>query len=275
MIAGAAALVAGLFAGASRGRAKTIETIYEEPIPEVVKPLVLKKFEAIPEKKIERVEPAKTMTGDELTPRGVSAAEKEKLDKYMFETKVEKEAREKAEQEAGPQELEATMTKAEIDAGKKELSEMSKNVIFQRNVTMQGIEGVVNEKPFQGRTVNGYKWDNTEQGVYVSALSGVPLFSSKTKYYSADGYSGFWAPISKDVVIERTFPRDKDRLFLLRRIQVLDRASKTHLGFLAEDGPNPTGIHYQIQAAALRFVPGEAPAGDPDQTRGRKLSIFS
>ena len=40
------------------------------------------------------------------------------------------------------------------------------------------------ERAFTGRTVNGYPHDNKEAGLYVSALGGLPLFSSETKYES-------------------------------------------------------------------------------------------
>jgi hypothetical protein len=37
------------------------------------------------------------------------------------------------------------------------------------------------ERAFSGETVNGYKYNNEKKGTYVSAISGVPLFSSSAK----------------------------------------------------------------------------------------------
>ena len=58
------------------------------------------------------------------------------------------------------------------------------------------------EPPFSGKTANGVAWNNKEKGVYVSAVSGLPLFSSDTKYESGTGWPSFWAPIDPDHVIE-------------------------------------------------------------------------
>lgn len=38
--------------------------------------------------------------------------------------------------------------------------------------------------PPAGKTTNGYSHDNKQRGVYVSALGGLPLFSSDTKFNS-------------------------------------------------------------------------------------------
>ena len=48
---------------------------------------------------------------------------------------------------------------------------------FQKSVTMEG----ATERAFTGETINGYKHDNKEDGVYVSAVGGLPLFDSRTK----------------------------------------------------------------------------------------------
>ena len=49
------------------------------------------------------------------------------------------------------------------------------------------------ERAFTGRTVNGYPHDNKEAGLYVSALGGLPLFSSEAKYESgASRFDRLW-----------------------------------------------------------------------------------
>lgn len=44
------------------------------------------------------------------------------------------------------------------------------------------------ERPFTGKTVNGYGGDTKSAGTWVSAVSGVPLFSSEAKYDSGTGW---------------------------------------------------------------------------------------
>ncbi len=48
----------------------------------------------------------------------------------------------------------------------------------------------------------GYAHDNKKEGVYVSAIGGLPLFSSDTKFDSGTGWPSFWAPIDPEHVLE-------------------------------------------------------------------------
>lgn len=38
------------------------------------------------------------------------------------------------------------------------------------------------ERAFSGRTADGLGWDHKGKGVYVDAISGLPLFTSDTKF---------------------------------------------------------------------------------------------
>ena len=48
----------------------------------------------------------------------------------------------------------------------------------------------------------GYPHDNKKQGMYVSAIGGLPLFSSDTKFDSGTGWPSFYAPIDPEHVKE-------------------------------------------------------------------------
>lgn len=63
------------------------------------------------------------------------------------------------------------------------------------------------ERAFTGKTVNGYNHDNKQQGLYLSAVGNLPLFSSDTKFESGTGWPSFFKPIDPDHVIEVRSPQ--------------------------------------------------------------------
>ena len=101
------------------------------------------------------------------------------------------------------------------------------------------------EPPFN----NAY-WDNHEPGLYVDIISGVPLFSSTDKYESGTGWPSFTKPVDPDHIIEK-----EDRSWFSVRTEIRARLSDAHLGHVFNDGPEPTGLRYCMNSAALRFVP--------------------
>lgn len=91
--------------------------------------------------------------------------------------------------------------------------------------------------------------DNHEKGTYVSVGCDEPVFSSEDKFDSHTGWPSFTKPINPDALILQ-----EDYSLGYKRIEVLDKCGG-HLGHVFDDGPDPTGKRYCINATALKFIP--------------------
>lgn len=103
------------------------------------------------------------------------------------------------------------------------------------------------ERPFTSPLLH-----EERRGNFACAGCDLDLFSSTTKFDSGTGWPSFWAPLDNAVATQR------DTSLFMLRTAVHCRRCGGHLGHVFDDGPQPTGLRYCMNGAAMTFRPDTA-----------------
>ena len=100
------------------------------------------------------------------------------------------------------------------------------------------------------RAFTGTMWKSETKGTYYCATCGNKLFKSDQKFVSSCGWPSFFEQENKNSIWFKP-----DNSYGMQRTEALCGRCDSHLGHLFDDGPEPTGKRYCMNAISLDFVP--------------------
>lgn len=124
-------------------------------------------------------------------------------------------------------------------------NEQWKQVLTEEQYEVLRLKGT--EMPFTGEYYKHF-----EDGVYVCAACGNPLFESDAKFDSECGWPSF------DQAIERSVIYKEDNSHGMQRTEVMCANCGGHLGHVFDDGPKETtGNRFCTNSVSIKFIPAE------------------
>ena len=88
-----------------------------------------------------------------------------------------------------------------------------------------------------------------EPGIYGCVCCDSLLFDANEKFESGTGWPSFTQPIK-----ENTVGYIKDVSFGMIRIEAICNTCEAHLGHVFDDGPEPSGLRYCMNAVSLKKI---------------------
>lgn len=163
---------------------------------------------------------------------------------------------------ARPSEAEQEVTIVEFnDAGEKIGAARVKKVLhtegdWRKMLTLQ--QFYVTRKYSSDLAYYGTYFKLHDAGLYRCVCCGSALFSSETKFDSKSGFACFSAPMAEENI--RTYVDMSEEP---KRVDVICKRCDAHLGYVYNDGPEPTHLRYSMNESALKFIPlkKSAPGG--------------
>jgi peptide-methionine (R)-S-oxide reductase len=161
---------------------------------------------------------------------------------------------------ARPSDSEAEVTIVEFnDAGEKTGAVRVKKIAhteaeWRKLLTLQ--QFYVTRKGISDLAYYGTFFKLHDAGLYRCVCCASAVFSSDSKFDNKSGYACFSAPIAEENIRTNVDPTDE-----AKRVDVICKRCDAHLGFVYNDGPEPTHLRYCINESAVKFIPLKKSAG--------------